>query len=148
MRWPNENSRKANAIVDNGESEDLLVPPGNYVLVKRFSSKEERRRIVACLYDPLRVANSQVGFENHLNYFHFGGQGIASLLAKGLTIFLNSTSVDLFFRQFSGHTQVNATDLRKLPYPPKNALEKLGRRFDQVRASQQEIDKIVAQELG
>ncbi len=148
VQWPSQNSRKPNAIVDAAESKDLLVPPGNYVLVKRFSSKEERRRIVACLYDPSRVASSQVGFENHLNYFHVGGRGITTLLAKGITIFLNSTPVDLFFRQFSGHTQVNATDLRKLPYPTKNTLERLGQRFDEVRDSQHEIDKLVEEELA
>jgi adenine-specific DNA-methyltransferase len=148
VRWPSENSRKPNAIVENGDSKDLLVPSGIYVLVKRFSAKEERRRIVACLYDPSRVATSHVGFENHLNYFHVGGCGLSTLLAKGLTIFLNSTPVDLFFRQFSGHTQVNATDLRKLRYPAKLALERLGQKFDEVHASQQEIDQIVAQELA
>jgi len=148
VRWPNESSRKPNAIVNSGESKNLLVPAGIYVLVKRFSAKEERRRIVACLYDPSRVAGSEVGFENHLNYFHVGGCGVTAFLAKGLAVFLNSTSVDLYFRQFSGHTQVNATDLRKLPYPPKDALERLGQRFDEVRAFQQEIDRIVEEELG
>jgi adenine-specific DNA-methyltransferase len=148
VRWPNQNSKKPNAIVDTAGSRDLLVPPGTYVLVKRFSSKEERRRIVACLYDPSRVASSEVGFENHLNYFHVGGRGLTNLLSRGLTIFLNSTMVDVFFRQFSGHTQVNATDLRKLRYPGRNALEKLGQRFEEVRASQQEIDKLVAEELA
>jgi adenine-specific DNA-methyltransferase len=148
IKWPNENSRKPNAIIDSEKSKDLLLPSGIYVLVKRFSAKEERRRIVACIYEPSRITSSLVGFENHLNYFHVAGAGIETLLAKGLALFLNSTLVDLFFRQFSGHTQVNATDLRMLRYPSKEALESLGLRFDKVRASQEEIDQAVTEELG
>jgi adenine-specific DNA-methyltransferase len=147
VKWPNENSRKPNAIVNSEESKDLLLPPGIYVLVKRFSAKEERRRIVASVYDPSHVSETLVGFENHLNYFHAGGRGLAALLAKGLAVFLNSTPVDMFFRQFSGHTQVNATDLRKLPYPSRLTLEKLGQAFDEVRSSQEDIDQIVSEEL-
>ena len=41
-------------------------------------------------------------------------------------MFLNSTAVDDYFRRFSGHTQVNATDLRLLRYPEIKELEQLG----------------------
>jgi hypothetical protein len=54
----------------------VLVAAGDYVLTKRFSSKEERRRVVAAVYDPHRIASPLVGFENHLNYFHAGGNGM------------------------------------------------------------------------
>ena len=56
----------------------------------------------------------RAGFENHLNYFHENGEGLPLDLAKGLAAFLNSDAVDQYFRIFSGHTQVNATDLRNL----------------------------------
>ena len=41
-------------------------------------------------------------------------------------MFLNSTVVDRRFRVFSGHTQVNATDLRSMHYPPAATLRALG----------------------
>jgi adenine-specific DNA-methyltransferase len=110
--WPKPGGRKANAIRDTERTQELLVPGAIYVLVKRFTSKEERRRVVACIYDPHRIRAERVGFENHLNYFHARGRGLAMDLAKGLASFLNSTLVDVYFRQFNGHTQVNATDLR------------------------------------
>ena len=44
----------------------------------------------------------------------------------GLAIFLNSTAIDHHFRQFNGHTQVNATDLRLMKYPSRNILCELG----------------------
>jgi adenine-specific DNA-methyltransferase len=58
-------------------------------------------------------------------------------------MFLNSTAVDQYFRQFSGHTQVNATDLRGLHYPTLEQLEKVGRRMGGELPSQEEIDGIV-----
>lgn len=74
VEWPLAKSRKPNAILNVEPAQDLLVKSGIYVLVKRFSSKEERRRVVACIYDPHRIAADKVGFENHLNYFHARGR--------------------------------------------------------------------------
>ena len=118
------------------------------MLVKRFSSKEENRRIVAALYDPGRIEAEQVGFENHLNYFHRQGAGLPHALAKGLAAFLNSTLVDLYFRQFSGHTQVNATDLRNLKYPTRSQLEALGSRIGDQFPKQEIIDYHVEEALN
>ena len=129
VQWPKEKTRKPNAIVSNDQTRELLVPAGVYVLVKRFTAKEERKRIVACIYDSHQIHASLVGFENHLNYFHINGHGLTMALAKGLAAFLNSTVVDVYFRQFNGHTQVNATDLRSLNYPSQAELENLGRRI-------------------
>lgn len=147
IEWPKANSRKPNAIVSNQNTYDLLVPSETYVLVKRFTAKEERRRIVACIYDPDRVATKLVGFENHLNYFHSNGRGLPMDLAKGLAAFLNSTIVDQYFRRFSGHTQVNATDLRALKYPSRDELERIGHGIDEPIVEQLEIDETIQQEL-
>ena len=68
-----------------------------------------------------------IGFENHLNVFHRAKAGLEPELAWGLFAYLNCTAVDEHFRRFNGHTQVNATDLRALPYPSLEALGKLGR---------------------
>lgn len=147
VHWPKETARKPNAIVSTEQTRELLVPAGVYVLVKRFTAKEERKRIVACIYDPHRIDAPLVGFENHLNYFHIKGRGLPMTLAKGLAAFLNSTVVDVYFRQFNGHTQVNATDLRNLNYPPKAEIERLGRRITDPGLSQTELDALVGGEL-
>ena len=141
--WPKAGIRKPNYILDDGRSESLLVHSGVYVLVKRFSAKEERRRITACLYDPRRVRAGRVGFENHLNYFHAKGESIPRSLAKGLVAFLNSQLVDNYFRQFNGHTQVNASDLRKLRYPSREALVALGRRINGSLADEKRLNELV-----
>ncbi|HHY32798.1 MAG TPA: adenine methyltransferase [Firmicutes bacterium] len=147
IRWPQQLRGKPNAIVRAPETEELLVPPGVYVLVKRFSTKEERKRVVAAIYDSAKVFQGEVAFENHLNYFHQNGGGLDENLAKGLAVFLNSTVVDAFFRQFNGHTQVNATDLRKLRYPTKHELEALGVKVGNQPLSQDEIDRLVEEGL-
>ena len=147
VKWPKTASRKPNAILNTPESEDLLVPSGVYVLVKRFSSKEERKRIVAAIYDGARFTADRVGFENHLNYFHQNGHGLPLALAKGLTAFLNSNLVDSYFRQFNGHTQVNATDLRSLKYPSRSELEAFGSHISDEFPTQNELDYLVEKEL-
>jgi adenine-specific DNA-methyltransferase len=147
VEWPNGRTRKPNALVRGPSAEELVVPGGHYVLTKRFSSKEERRRIVAAVYDPTRVTAAQVAFENHLNYFHEHGSGLPAMLAKGLAAYLNSSLVDTYFRQFSGHTQVNASDLRSLPYPTRSALIALARHLGSAFPSQEEIDRLVDEVL-
>ncbi|HEX4084269.1 MAG TPA: Eco57I restriction-modification methylase domain-containing protein [Chthoniobacteraceae bacterium] len=147
VHWPKPEARKPNAILNNDETRPWLVRSGVYLLTKRFTSKEERRRLVACIWDPKTVEAEWLGFENHLNYFHVNGHGIDRNLAAGLFVFLNSTVVDQYFRRFSGHTQVNATDLRKLSYPDRDTLQAMGaqiKRFDQ---SQDEIDELVEKYL-
>jgi len=143
VEWPNGKTRKAEAFAVGPHADELLVPAGYYVLVKRFTAKEERRRVVAAVYDPTRVPAERIAFENHLNYYHVRGNGLPAILAKGLAAFLNSTLVDVYFRQFSGHTQVNATDLRSLTYPERGRLIALGRRIGKSFPEQEELDRLV-----
>jgi adenine-specific DNA-methyltransferase len=145
VRWPKPGSRKPNAIKSTNENTDLFVPAGIYVLVRRFSAKEEPRRVVAAIFDPDHVPCEVVGFENHLNYFHLNGSPLERLLAWGLAAFLNSSLVDAYFRQFNGHTQVNAADLRSLRYPNKNALIAIGRRIKELFPSQEDLDSLIAE---
>ena len=145
--WP-KLGRKPNYLQLNPETKALVVPPGDYVLVKRFSAKEEKRRVMAAVCSSSRLPKSGYAFENHLNFFHKNGVGLPHLLAKGLAAYLNSTLVDSYFRQFSGHTQVNASDLRSLKYPDVGTLERLGSRIDGPFPNQQEIDKLLREETS
>jgi adenine-specific DNA-methyltransferase len=144
IAWPGS-VRKPTSIVACDATSKLLLPAETYVLVKRFTAKEERRRISASLFESSDVPTAQVGFENHLNVFHIGGRGLDRLLARGLAAWLNSTVVDRYFRSFNGHTQVNATDLRRLPYPTTVELLALGDAIGSGRTSDQEkIDALVS----
>ena len=146
IKWPVETGKKPNAIVSSSETSNLFVETGYYVLTKRFSSKEQQRRVMAAIYDPNRIDSPYVSFENHLNYFHRQGKPLPVELAKGLALYLNSTIVDQYFRLFSGHTQVNATDLRKMNYPTYEQLSRLGSYVEERMPDQETIDAIIEKE--
>ena len=144
--WPKQ-SRKPNSILVCPDTRKWLWPnEGNFVVTRRFTSKEEPRRIVASTYSG-DLPGELVGFENHLNVYHHRHRGMPRPLAVGLSVYLNSTLVDRFFRQFNGHTQVNATDLRSLRYPDADTLTRIGQVVDARQLSQRDIDNIIGAEV-
>ena len=129
-------------VADDAKSIRQLTNPGSYVVVKRFSSKEERRRVTAY---PLFLEEA-VALENHLNFIHAGTPRqvvpLASKeLALGLAMWLNSTFVDEWFRDVSGSTQVNAKDIKAMPCPSIDTLEEIGVHWE-ADLTQSEIDEI------
>ena len=69
--WPSDAAKRGNAILRNEETEKWLYPNGYYAVVRRFSSKEEKRRLVAGIVQPTSFPGvDKLGFENHLNVFH------------------------------------------------------------------------------
>ena len=130
LEWPKQ-SKKPNAMLYSEDVAKLLFPKGFYVAVKRFSTKEEPKRIVASLITPQDFITDGIAFENHLNIFHINKASLPEDISYGLICWLNSTYIDRNFRLFSGHTQVNATDLRNIPYPNLQKLTELGKRLQQ-----------------
>ena len=144
--WPVPGLKKPNAILRNDSTEKWLYPSGFYCVVRRFSSKEEKRRVVASVVDPAAFGDHSVlGFENHMNLFHDNKRGLPEALARGLAVFLNTTAVDEHFRRFNGHTQVNATDLKMMKYPSRDALIKLG---EWAKQHSEITQKMIDEQLG
>ncbi|MEZ8297160.1 Eco57I restriction-modification methylase domain-containing protein [Vibrio splendidus] len=143
IEWPLENAKKPNALLNNEDTANLMVQNGTYVLTRRLTAKEEKRRIVASIYTADIADVEVVGFENKTNYFHALGKPLDDDLAKGLWLFLNSTLVDKYFRQMNGHTQVNATDLRTLRYPTRKQLVTMGEMVDFENFNQDRVDEII-----
>lgn len=126
VRWPlGAGFRKTEHIrLDAGDK--LLVPNRTYVLMRRFSAKEEARRLTVAVLDQGRLPGAWLGLENHLNFIHRPGGELEPRLAWGLGALLGSTLIDDYFRIQSGNTQVSATEIRSLPLPGRAILERLG----------------------
>lgn len=143
--WPKD-SKKPNAILNTDVTAPMFAPAGFYVVVKRFSTKEEQKRIVASLISADDIKTPAFAFENHLNVFHENKKGLPKDIAYGLTVWLNTTFLDEQFRLFSGHTQVNATDLRNLPYPTTSKLIDMGKQLENYKDWNQQLFDSIAME--
>ena len=125
-------------------ADKLLLPNRNYVLLRRFSAKEEQRRLTAAPYFA-QLDTPLIGIENHLNYIYRPDGQLTDDETRGLAVLLNSRLMDTYFRIFSGNTQVSATELRALPLPPLDAIVELGRLAAQSATA---VDVLVTEVLG
>lgn len=126
------------------ESLKLLLPPRNYVLMRRFTSKEEKRRLVASPYFRSDSMGGYVALENHLNYITHHDRDLTEAECMGLCAILNSRLFDRYFRTISGNTQVNATELRRLHLPALATIKKLGMRMRALTFSEDNLDDFVS----
>jgi len=125
VHWPN-GVRKPQYIVNREPSRKLLLPTRNYVILRRFSAKEERRRLTAAPLLASAIHTPLIGVENHLNYIYRPGGTLTEDEAWGLAALFNSALLDTYFRCLNGNTQVGATELRVMPLPPLEAIARLG----------------------
>jgi adenine-specific DNA-methyltransferase len=128
LRWPLGPALRHPEHLRAEAPAHLLLPNQPCVLLRRFSPKEEPRRLCAVALLPGALPGPALGVENHLNILHRPGAGMSAEEALGLATWLNSAVMDRTFRALCGHTQVNAAELRALPMPPQDRLELLGRR--------------------
>lgn len=145
--WPVK-VRKPQYIQINNESKPLLVPDKNYVLLRRFSAKEEQRRLTAAALIAGTLGSPWVGLENHLNYIHRPKGSLTEAETWGLTALLTSSLLDKYFRAVNGNTQVSATELRAMPLPPLELIIRLGNSVMSNKSSTSDIDFLVTNELA
>ena len=131
------------------ESRRLLVPRQNYVLLRRFSAKEERRRLTASCLIGSQLVWPLLAFENHLNYVYHAERELTVEEVYGLAALFNSALLDRYFRTISGNTQVNATEVRTMRFPGLDTVVRIGKHVkDMPKFSSDSIERMVLQELG
>ncbi|HTN75887.1 MAG TPA: Eco57I restriction-modification methylase domain-containing protein [Pirellulaceae bacterium] len=146
-QFPPKNGKPTHIEITES-SKRLLVPAKTYVLLKRFTAKEEKRRLVAGIMQATDSYSQWVGLENHLNYVYRRGAELSQAEAFGLAAFFNSAFVDRYFRAISGNTQVNATEIRGMPVPDQQTLARIGAEIEQLAVKDQgTVEQIVGQAL-
>lgn len=131
-----ENFNKKRGINVNKKTSRVLIPVKNYVLMKRLTSKCSKKRIFAAPFLRKEFKNFKlVGFENHLNYICGINRDLDINEVNCLCAFLTSDIVDEYFRIINGSTQVNASELLKMPLPKYDLMYKLAnvRNLDEVQ---------------
>ncbi|MHB8277517.1 MAG: Eco57I restriction-modification methylase domain-containing protein [Candidatus Humimicrobiaceae bacterium] len=126
VRWPKDNKKKEYMIELNKKTLPLLTLKNTYVFVKRFSSKEQKRRVSATVMLDSDFNYKYIGIENHINYIYKTTSKFSINEAFGIAAILNTELIDKYFRWLNGNTQVNATELRILPLPSKEKIEEIG----------------------
>jgi len=124
VRWPVEGFRKPQAITCMAPQK-LRVPNQTCVLLRRFSAKEDDRRLVAGVLRHGQFSAPWIGIENHVNLIYRPGGQMTLREAEGLSRVLNSRGYDDYFRICNGNTQVGATEIRELPLPPMRTILEL-----------------------
>jgi adenine-specific DNA-methyltransferase len=147
IQWPIPLSSKPQHIFDNDESQTLLVRNATCVVLRRFTAKEEHRRLTAAPLIGGELPGLVIGLENHLNYVYRPHGEVDRDEAIGLAALLGSALMDRYFRVSNGNTQVNATELRALPLPPRRSLLMLGAEIRRHSVGLNEVDEVVAKLL-
>lgn len=149
ITWPLTGKRKPQHIRDERASLKLLLPSENYVVLRRFSAKEESRRLVAAPLFGKVLSTTTIGLENHLNYVYRVRGQLSREEAEGLAAVLGSSLLDRYFRVSNGNTQVNATELRALPLPSLRLVSAIGKELmARPKHGAEVADQVVAEVLG
>ncbi|MDN5966626.1 MAG: Eco57I restriction-modification methylase domain-containing protein [Hafniaceae bacterium] len=126
----------------------LLQDNVDYIFVKRFSTKEESRRIQTAYYEAERFSDEkQISTDNKLNFV----VASSSDLLKGAFLVMSSTIFDEYYRLLSGNTQVNLTEINSMKFPDKHSLATLGKKYtisELTRMTQERIDQIMLTNFG
>jgi len=125
--WPLANCRKAKAVRVLESTKQLTIPNSNYVMIKRFSTKEGKRRINAGVLLERWLDVKSLSIENHVNYIYKIGGKMTEEEAYGLRQLLNSNLYNRYFQISNGSTQVDASVINNIPLPSLDVIATIGR---------------------
>jgi len=146
--YPLQKGKKASLIANNEDSRKVLLKNKNYIFLRRFSSKDDKSRLVCCPYFSKNIETGMIGVENHINYFYRPNGNLSENEIWGFSALYSSSLFDTFFRTFNGNTQVGASELKQIKMPPIEKIELIGSKIKQYEnRRKQQIDKIISEVL-
>lgn len=117
-----------------------LQENGDYLLVKRFTAKEEKRRLQCGIYLKQRYSQFRyISTQNKVNFVKCD----SPCITYGLYVLLNSSLYDAYYRILNGSTQVNSTEINQIPIPERDVIEAMGRELMHLELSEMNCNKIV-----
>lgn len=123
------------------ERESYLQANSDLLLVKRFTSKEEKRRLQCGIYLKQRYSQFEyISTQNKVNFIKCD----SPCITYGLYVLLNSTLYDCYYRILNGSTQVNSTEINQMPIPERAVIEEMGRELMQKELSVINCNKILS----
>lgn len=129
VKFPVDTDKQQYILKDKAS---LLQENKNFLFLKRFTSKEEKRRLQPAIYlhDSLNEFN-YISTDNKINFIDTINKNDYLTLSEiyGLFALFNSTLYDTYYRILDGSTQVNASEINSMPVPDRNSLKKLGNKI-------------------
>lgn len=126
LQWPLPLANKGQYIRNEQGSLSLLVPNLNYIFLRRFSTKDDKSRLIAAPYFCNYYSSSYIGVENKVNYLYKINGHLDRKEVVGLCALLNSELFDTYFKMINGNINVSATELREMKFPPLDTILNIG----------------------
>lgn len=112
------------------EQKGLMQDNRNYLFVKRFTAKEEPRRLQCGVYLAKNYPQyKKISTQNKINFIDGLLGEMSECLVYGLYVLFNSTLYDEYYRILNGSTQVNATEINAMPVPDMGKIQEMGRKL-------------------
>lgn len=112
------------------DKKGLMQDNKNYLFVKRFTAKEEPRRLQCGIYLAKEYPKyKKISTQNKINFIDGLMTEMSECLVYGLYVLFNSTLYDEYYRILNGSTQVNSTEINSMPVPDLECIKKMGRKL-------------------
>lgn len=129
LEWPKQLKEKGQFIRIESGSKSLLIPNKNYIFLRRFSTKDDKSRLIAAPYFCNYAKADYIGVENKVNYIYRKDGHLDRDEVVGICALLNSEFFDTYFQIFNGNVNVSATELREMRFPPLNNIKEIGNKI-------------------
>lgn len=115
-------------LIDN-EHTNVQMENRNTIMLKRFTSKEETRRLQPAVHLKEKYPDvKHITAENHVNYLVKTKGDMSPCEVYGFYVILSSDIWDRYYRILNGNTQVNSAELNDMPIPDEESIQKIGRK--------------------